>query len=133
MIILSSSDPSTASVAPYGGTAAVFTPEESIAIGIPTEGDPILIDISASITTNGMTGRLHGEGKPLPHAWVKEPPARGCFTDPGVLFPMSPGAVPAPAARTMATGGRPGPPHDRGDDPSPLRFGRADTPTGWGA
>ena len=46
-----------------------------IAIGIPTEGDPILIDISASITTNGMTGRLHGEGKTLPMPGSRTPPA----------------------------------------------------------
>jgi LDH2 family malate/lactate/ureidoglycolate dehydrogenase len=52
MAIIASSDPSEASVAPAGGIGAVVTPNP-IAAGIPTEGDPILVDISASISTNG--------------------------------------------------------------------------------
>ena len=43
-----SSDPSEATMAPFGGIAAVFTPDP-IAFGIPTDGDPILVDISSSI------------------------------------------------------------------------------------
>ena len=42
----------------------MFTPDP-IAVGIPTDGDPILIDMSASITTNGMTNRLRTRGPPL--------------------------------------------------------------------
>ena len=57
MVTIASSDPSDASVAPFGGLKAVFTPDP-IAVGIPTDGDPILIDMSASITTNGLTNRL---------------------------------------------------------------------------
>src|SRR5690606_27668967 len=52
MAIIASSDPSEASVAPFGGIRALVTPDP-IAAGIPTEGDPILVDISASISTNG--------------------------------------------------------------------------------
>ena len=47
MILIASSDPSVSSVAPFGGTTAIFTPDP-FAIGIPTPGDPILIDTSAS-------------------------------------------------------------------------------------
>jgi LDH2 family malate/lactate/ureidoglycolate dehydrogenase len=65
MILLTCFDPSEASVAPYGGLQALFTPDP-IAVGIPTDGDPVLIDMSASITTNGMTGRLHKEGRRFP-------------------------------------------------------------------
>lgn len=91
MVQIASSDPGVASVAPYGGTEALFTPDP-IAIGIPTEGDPILIDISASITTNGMTGRLHAEGKKLPGPWVQD--AKGRATDdPAVLFTDPPGTI----------------------------------------
>ena len=57
MIILTCSDPSVESVAPYGGTKAIYTPNP-IAFGIPAKDQPILIDISASITTNGMSARL---------------------------------------------------------------------------
>ena len=78
------SDPSVCSVAPFGAVTPVFTPNP-LAAGIPTSGDPILIDISASLTTNGLTARLHKEGQKLPHAWVQD--ATGNATDdPSVLF-----------------------------------------------
>ena len=78
------SDPSVCSVAPFGGVTPVFTPNP-LAAGIPTSADPILIDISASLTTNGLTARLHSAGQNLPHAWVQD--AQGNATDdPSVLF-----------------------------------------------
>lgn len=78
------SDPATASVAPFGGVTPVFTPNP-LAAGIPTSGDPILLDVSASYTTNGMTMRLHGAGEMLAHPWVQD--AQGRPTrDPAVLF-----------------------------------------------
>jgi LDH2 family malate/lactate/ureidoglycolate dehydrogenase len=131
MILLASSDPSDASVAPYGGTTPVFTPDP-IAVGIPTDGDPILIDTSASITTNGMSGRLRAEGRRFPHAWLLD--AAGMPTDdPQVLVARPPGTI-QPAggldhghkgyalalmveALTMGLGG----------------FGRAEPAEGWGA
>lgn len=83
MVLLASSSPSGASVAPFGGTKGVYTPDP-LAAGIPTSGDPILIDISASITTNNMTTRLQNEGKQFPHAWLME--ADGTATaDPNAL------------------------------------------------
>ncbi|MDH5287779.1 MAG: Ldh family oxidoreductase, partial [Betaproteobacteria bacterium] len=75
---------SGASVAPFGAVSSVFTPNP-IAAGIPTGGDPILLDISASYTTNGLTARAHKAGEKLPHAWMQD--ARGQPTnDPAVLF-----------------------------------------------
>ncbi|MEZ5826217.1 MAG: Ldh family oxidoreductase [Geminicoccaceae bacterium] len=62
MVTIASSDPHVATVAPYGGRKPLYTPDP-IACGIPTDGDPILIDISASITTNGMSGRLAAQGR----------------------------------------------------------------------
>src|SRR6185369_9126074 len=61
MALLNCSDPSMCSVAPFGGVSPVFTPNP-MAAGIPTSGDPILLDISASYTTNGLTGRLYKAG-----------------------------------------------------------------------
>jgi LDH2 family malate/lactate/ureidoglycolate dehydrogenase len=91
MIILSSSDPDDGSVAPFGGTRAVFTPDP-IAVGIPTHGDPILVDISASITTNGMSNRLRKEGRRYPGAWAMD--ASGEPTDdPNALFTDPPGTL----------------------------------------
>ena len=69
--IIACSDPAVATVAPYGGLDAVFTPDP-MAIGIPTEGDPILIDMSASITTNGMAARLRATGGRFPGLWAQE-------------------------------------------------------------
>jgi len=78
------SDPATASVAPFGGLTPVFTPNP-LAAGIPTSREPIVLDISASLTTNGLTARLHKAGQKLPYPWVQD--ARGNATDdPGVLF-----------------------------------------------
>ncbi len=84
MALLYCSDPSGRSVAPFGGVSPVFTPNP-MAAGIPTSGDPILLDISASCTTNGLTNRLYKEGGRLPHPWVQD--AQGNATDdPAVLF-----------------------------------------------
>ena len=69
VILLMSSDPAVASVAPFGGTRALFTPNP-IAAGFPTAGDPVLMDISTSTTTNGLTGRLNAEGRQLPQPWL---------------------------------------------------------------
>jgi L-lactate dehydrogenase len=84
MAIIASSDPAMKSVAPFGGVTSVFTPNP-VAAGIPTSGDPILLDISASYTTNGFTGRLYESGRQLDHPWIQD--AQGNPTrDPAVLF-----------------------------------------------
>jgi LDH2 family malate/lactate/ureidoglycolate dehydrogenase len=131
MVILSSSDPDDCSVAPFGGTRAVFTPDP-IAIGIPTQGDPILVDISASITTNGMSNRLKKEGRRYPGAWAIDAGGRAT-DDPGVLSADPPGTL-------LPIGGR-----EYGHKGYGLAlmiealtqglagFGRADPPQGWGA
>lgn len=78
MPILSCSGPAAAGVAPYGGTSPLFTPNP-IAAGIPTAHDPILLDISSSITTNNRARQLSSEGKRLPGLWVMD--AQGLPTD----------------------------------------------------
>jgi LDH2 family malate/lactate/ureidoglycolate dehydrogenase len=131
MVILASSDPAVASVAPFGGRAPVFTPNP-LAVGIPTSGDPILIDISASITTNGMAARLRKEGKRFPGLWAldadgrpTDDPAAVTTDPPGSLLPVGGtdhghkgyGLALMVEALTQALGG----------------FGRAESPTRWGA
>ncbi len=131
MVTIASSDPADASVAPFGGLRAVFTPDP-IAVGIPTNGDPILIDMSASITTNGMTTRLRKEGKRYPGKWAMT--NKGEATDdPNTLFTE-------PAGTILPTGGK-----DHGHKGYGLALtmealtqalpghGRSDKPTGWGA
>lgn len=130
MVTLTCSDPAVASVAPFGGTRAIYTPDP-MAVGIPTSGDPILIDISASITTNGLTNRLHKEGRTLEHPWLID--AEGNPSkDPAVLFTDPPGTI-------LPVGGL-----DHGHKGYGLALivealtqglsghGRADPPEGWG-
>jgi len=125
------SDPNVKSVAPFGGVSPVFTPNP-FAAGIPTTDDPILLDISASYTTNGLTGRLHAAGEKLPHAWVQD--AQGnATTDPAVLFAEPKGTL-------LPLGGL-----EAGHKGFALAllvealtaglagFGRADPKEGWGA
>lgn len=91
MMLLATSDPSTQSVAPFGGISPVFTPNP-FAVGIPTEGEPILIDISSSITTNGQSLRLHKKGEKFSSKCLQS--ADGEATnDPAVLFEDPPGTI----------------------------------------
>ena len=84
VLLLACSDPNAASVAPFGGLDAVFTPNP-VAFGIPTSGAPVLVDISTSATTNGMTARVNREGGRMPAQWMID--ANGEPTDdPKVLF-----------------------------------------------
>ena len=109
----------------------MFTPNP-FAAGIPTGGDPILLDISASYTTNGMTGRLHKAGEKLAHPWVQD--AQGnATTDPAVLFNEPKGTL-------LPLGGLEG--GHKGYALALLveamtgglaGFGRADPAEGWGA
>jgi len=91
LMILTCSDPNVASVAPFGGLDAVFTPNP-IAAGIPTGATPVLIDISTSATTNGLTNRLHKEGGRLPARWVLDGHGEPS-DDPAVLFNEPKGTI----------------------------------------
>jgi LDH2 family malate/lactate/ureidoglycolate dehydrogenase len=91
VLLLACSDPNNASVAPFGGLDPVFTPNP-ISAGIPTTGDPIVMDISTSATTNGLTNRLHKEGGRLPATWVIDGHGRAS-DDPAVLFADPKGTI----------------------------------------
>lgn len=69
IVQLSVSHPAASRVAPYGGTKPLLTPNP-MAAGFPTSADPILIDVSASITTTTMTQNLAKAGKKFPEAWA---------------------------------------------------------------
>lgn len=85
------SDPSVTGVAPYGGTEPLFTPNP-MAWGIPTSGDPIMIDISASTTTVGMSARLHHAGQTGDHNWWIDSDGKPC-NNPSVMFQEPPGSL----------------------------------------
>jgi L-lactate dehydrogenase len=91
MVSIASSSPSGVQVAPFGGRVGVYTPDP-VAHGIPTPGDPILIDISASITTVNMAQRMIREGRMYEHAWVMDREGRPsrdpkAVLDGGTLLP----------------------------------------------
>ncbi len=95
MVVLLSSDPSAKGVAPFGAVEQCYTPNP-IAVGYPVGenggGDPVLIDISASITTLGMSNRMIGAGGRLSGKWLTD--AKGNVTDdPAVLQDDPPGAL----------------------------------------
>lgn len=91
VMLLTCSDPNSASVAPFGGLDPVFTPNP-IAAGFPTQDTPVLIDISTSATTNGLTNRLHNEGGRLPAPWVIDGHGQPS-DDPSVLFKEPKGTI----------------------------------------
>ena len=131
IVMVQSSDPCTASVAPHGGITPIMTPNP-IAIGIPTGVDPIMIDISSSITANGPSMRLMKEGKRAPGLWFVDSEGHGS-DDPSVAYVEPKGAL-------LPLGGL-----DAGHKGFGLGlmiesltagltgFGRADPPQGWGA
>lgn len=131
MLVIACSDPSVASVAPFGGTRRIYTPNP-LAAGWPTPEGPVMIDVSMSITTNGMTGRLRAEGRAFDHPWLLN--AQGVpTTDPNAFFTDPPGSL-------LPLGGT-----DSGHKGYALGLllealtsalaghGRADQPTEWGA
>lgn len=91
VMLLFSSAPGAATVAPFGGMRPVFSPSP-LAVGFPTPEGPVLIDVSTSITTNGLTGRLYKEGKRLPHQWLIDEHGNAS-DDPAVLFPPHSGSI----------------------------------------
>jgi LDH2 family malate/lactate/ureidoglycolate dehydrogenase len=128
--IIESSDPTVKAVVPHGGLTPFITPNP-IAAGLPTSGDPLLIDVSTSITSMGFAFQQHAAGRQLPGEWLidhlgnatRDPAALS--TEPkGALLPL--GGIDA-GHKGFAlgllieamTGGLTG-------------HGRADPPAGWG-
>lgn len=68
-ITLASSGPHGKYAAPFGGTRSLMSPNP-IAWGIPARRDPILIDMTASITTVSMTREKAKAGDLFDHYWL---------------------------------------------------------------
>jgi L-lactate dehydrogenase len=129
VILVLSSDPAESRVVPFGGLTPVLMPDP-ISAGIPRRPDPILIDVSTSITTMGMVGRARNEGRKLGGKWLQD--AAGNATDDPNVVPNGGALLPVGGqdhghkgfglgllveALTQGLGG----------------YGRADKPTDWGA
>lgn len=89
--LLVSSDPANSTVSPYGGITPVYSPNP-VAACFPTDGDPVILDISMSTTTNGLCMRTMKAGKQLPHRWVKDPDGQ-VSDDPATVFSDPPGSI----------------------------------------
>lgn len=131
VVLLASSDPGIATVAPHGGRTPCYSPDP-IAAAWPTAGEPVVLDVSMSILSNGMTNRLHRAGRKLPGKFAID--AEGNLTDdPAKVVGQPPGAL-------LPVGG-----DDHGHKGYALGLlvealtgglaghGRADTPEGWSA
>jgi L-lactate dehydrogenase len=91
VIIIMNSDPGMRTVAPAGGKEGQLAPNP-LAFGYPTDGDPILIDISTSSVANGWVRRWNAQGRRLPGKWLQD--VDGNVTDnPAVLFGTPPGTM----------------------------------------
>jgi len=131
LMLLACSDPNTASVAPFGGTQAVFTPNP-LAMGFPLSQGGVMVDISASITTNGMSNRKRAAGETFAEEWLIDATGKPS-NNPQVLFDQPPGTLlpvgglshghkgygMALLVETLTAG--------------LAGHGRADPPEGWGA
>ena len=63
-----------------------------LAAGWPTQSDPVMLDVSMSITTNGFVKRLQSENRPAPGEWFVT--AEGTPTaNPSALMSDPPGAL----------------------------------------
>ena len=131
LAIIASSDPSGVSVAPWGGTRPLYTPNP-LAAGWPSPGGPVMIDVSMSITTNGMTSRRRAEGRPFDHEVLLDPhgnptadPAAIGGEPPGSLLPLG---APAAGHKGYALGLL-----IEALTSALAGHGRADGPINWGA
>jgi L-lactate dehydrogenase len=91
VILLCCSDPASRTVTPHGGVAPRFSPNP-LAAGIPTDGDPILIDITTSSTSNGLCNRVAAAGERLPGPWLVDRDGQAT-DDPRVLDGRQGGAI----------------------------------------
>ena len=131
LMLLACSDPNTASVAPFGGTQAVFTPNP-LALGFPLSGGGVMVDISASITTNGMSNRKHAAGERFAHPVLIDAEGRPS-DDPGVLFATPPGTLLPVGGTTHGHKGYGMALLVEALTAGLAGHGRADPPEGWGA
>lgn len=90
MILLSVTTPSEAVVAPYGSVDRVFSCNP-LSIGIPTAGDPILIDTTTAMSAQGPLFRSYELHRTLPaHSVISRD---GVFTDDPAEFVERGGAI----------------------------------------
>jgi len=91
VITIMNSDPGMRTVAPAGGKEGQLAPNP-LAFGYPTDGEPVLIDISTSSVANGWVRRWNAQARRLPGKWLQDPDGN-VTDDPAVLFGNPPGTM----------------------------------------
>jgi LDH2 family malate/lactate/ureidoglycolate dehydrogenase len=91
LALVTCSDPGIRGVVPHGGRRDVMTPNP-IAAAWPTDGAPVVLDVSTSITTHGLTRRLAREGGRFPGTWAIDADGRPT-DDPAAVLADPPGAL----------------------------------------
>jgi L-lactate dehydrogenase len=132
LVLLTTSDPTLgAKVTPFGGRTPVYTPNP-IAAAWPRKDGVVMLDISMSTTSIGLSQRLNRQGNPLPGQWMLD--ARGNPTDnPAVIFNEPSGSIMPLGQQTLGYKG-----YALGLLVEALTsglcgFGRKDAPGRWGA
>lgn len=91
VVSLMCSTPGQRAVAPFGGKQAVFSPNP-FALGVPSSTDPLLLDISFSMTAAGKVRQAKANDQRLPYKALITP--HGEWTDdPQTFFADTPSAI----------------------------------------
>jgi uncharacterized oxidoreductase len=71
-------------VAPPGGREARIG-TNPLCVGVPTQGEPVILDIGTSVVAEGKVRVAFNKGQQVPPGWLLDPEGRPT-TDPGVLY-----------------------------------------------
>lgn len=78
-------------VAPPGGTEARIG-TNPLCLGVPTQGDPVFLDIGTSVVAEGKVRVAFNKGQQTPEGWLIDSQGRPT-TDPGVLYKEPRGSI----------------------------------------
>jgi hydroxycarboxylate dehydrogenase B len=78
-------------VAPPGGLEARLS-TNPLALGVPTEGEPLVLDFSTSAVANGKLKAARLANRPVPYGWIQDA-AGEPSTDPFVMLADPPGTL----------------------------------------
>jgi uncharacterized oxidoreductase len=78
-------------VAPPGGKEPRIG-TNPLCVGIPTNGDPVVVDIGTSVVAEGKVRVVFNKGQQAPEGWLLDPDGKPT-TDPGVLYKEPRGSI----------------------------------------
>ena len=78
-------------VAPPGGTEPRIG-TNPLCVGIPTNGDPVVLDIGTSVVAEGKVRVAFNKGQQVPDGWLLDPAGKPT-NDPGVLYKEPRGSI----------------------------------------